>query len=193
MEHIKTIFDRLNEESFSSEKKEILGVDLNLIDGKTRKIISHFIDSKGHLTTDEIETLNNCFVDLKAVVPQLDRNERQYFATLKQLAKDTIEIAKDGKLSNNEIAQRHKWKKVYNQIKDIVNVLDPLGVADTVDDEYDDLNFKIYSQLLVDREDSKVLNTIKTKLKDYYGISLQDIDLNETVQKLKSISLDNRI
>jgi hypothetical protein len=192
LEHIKTIFDRLYKEPFPSERgKEILGVDLVLIDSDTMGLTSRFLGSKGHLTTDEIKMLDSCLADLNKIVPQLDKHERQYFASLRHLAKDILEITRGKKISDNEIAKRHQWKKVYNQIKDIVNDLDPLGVADIVDDEYDDLNFRIYSQLLTDREDSKVRHSIQTMITEYYGVTVTDNDLNETVKKLNIISLDN--
>ena len=192
MEHIKNIFERLYKEPFPSEcGKEILGVDLVLIDSDTMGFASRFLGSKGHLTADEIRMLTSCLNDLKKIVPQLEKVERQYFASLRQLAKDILEATSGKKISDNEIAKRHQWKKVYNQIKDIVNELDPLGVADIVDDEYDDLNFRIYSQLLVDRDESKVRKSIQTMLSDYYGVTVADNDLNETIKKLNNISLDN--
>ena len=192
MEHIKTIFDRIYKEPFPSERgKEILGVDLVLIDSDTIGLTSRFLGSKGHLTKEEIKMLDSCFSDLSKIVPQLDKCEKQYFASLRQLAKEILEVTRGEKLSDDEIAKRHQWKIVYNQIKTIVNDLDPLGVADIVDDEYDDLNFRIYSQLLVDREDSKVRNSIQTMLLEYYGVTVADNDLNETVKKLNNITLDN--
>ena len=192
MEHIKTIFDRIYKEPFPSERgKEILGVDLVLIDSDTIGLTSRFLGSKGHLTKEEIKMLDSCFSDLNKIVPQLDKCEKQYFASLRQLAKEILEVTRGEKLSDDEIAKRHQWKIVYNQIKTIVNDLDPLGVADIVDDEYDDLNFRIYSQLLVDREDSKVRNSIQKMLLEYYGVTVADNDLNETVKKLNNITLDN--
>ena len=192
LEHIQTIFDRLYKKPFPSERgKEILGVDLVLIDSDTMRLTSCFLVSKGHLTTDEIIMLDSCLADLNKIVPQLDKHERQYFASLRHLAKDILQITRGKKTSDNEIAKRHKWKKVYNPIKEIVNELDPLGVAGIVDDEYDDLNFRIYSQLLVNREDSKVRHSVQTMLKEYYGITITENDLNEAIKKLNNISLDN--
>ncbi len=192
MEHIKTLFDRLYHEPFPSERgKEVLGVDLVLIDADTMGLVSQFISKKVHLEVDKIKMLERCYADLKSIVPQFDKNEKQYFASLKQLANDTLDIAKSRKLSDTEIEHRHKWKSVYKQIKDIVNELDPLGVADMVEDEYDDLNFKIYSLLLGNRQDSKVFSAIKTFIGNYYGVQVDDEDLNKTIIKLNSISLDN--
>jgi len=150
-----------------------------------------FLKRKGHLTSAETKMLESCFEDLKKIIPQLEQNERQYFASLKQLAHEMLEISKIGKLSDSEVAKRQEWAIVYNQIKDIVNELDPIGVADLVDDEYDDLNFRIYSQLLTDRQDRIVFTTIKTFIEQYYGVHVSESSINETVQKLKSILLDN--
>jgi len=192
MEHIKIIFDRLYKEPFPSERgKEILGVDLVLIDSDTMGLISSFLSNKGYLTVDEIKMLDSCLSDLNKIVPQLEKIEKQYFASLKQLAKDILTFSRGKIFSNDEVEKRHKWKIVYNQIKKIVNELDPLGVADIVDDEYDDLNFRIYSQLLADREDNKVRYAIQTILHEDYGISVSDNDLDETVKKLKSVIIDN--
>jgi hypothetical protein len=155
------------------------------------ELASRFLDSKGYLTKDEMQKLASCFADLSKIVPQLDTRERQYFASLRQLSKDILEHTSEKKLSDNEIVKRHQWKRVYSQIKEIVNELDPLGVADIADDEYDDLNFRIYSQLLVDREAHKVRNLIRDMLNENYGVAVTDNELNETVKKLNSISLDN--
>lgn len=190
MEHIKTIFDRLYKEPFPSERgKEVLGVDLVLIDSDTMGLGTCFIGSKGYLTVEQINMLNSCYADLNKIVPQLDKLEKKYFASLRQLAKEMLEATNGKKLSDNEIAKRHQWKKVYSQIKEIVNELDPLGVADIVEDEYDDLNFRIYSQLLLDREDDKVRNLIQKMLSEYYGVTVTDNDLNETIKKLNRITL----
>lgn len=192
LKHIKTIFNRLYKEPFPSDRgKEILGVDLVLIDSDTMGLTSRFLSSKGHLTVDEIKMLESCLSDLNKIVPQLDKNEKQYFTSLRQLAKDILTFSKGKILSDDKIVKQHKWKKVYNQIKTIVNELDPLGVADIVGDEYDDLNFRIYSQLLSDREDSTVRHAIKTMLYEDYGVSITDNELNETIEKLKNISLEN--
>jgi hypothetical protein len=192
LEYIKTIFDRLYNEPFPSERgKEVHGVDLVLVDSDTMGLTTCFLGNKGHLTTDQINMLSSCYADLNKIIPQLDKHERQYFASLRHLAKEMLEATSAKNLSDNEISKRHQWKKVYNQIKDIVNELDPLGVADIVDDEYDDLNFRIYSQLLIDREDSKVCNSIQTMLSEYYGVTVAENDLTETVKKLNAISLNN--
>ena len=71
-----------------------------------------------------------------------------------------------------------------------MNELDPLGVSDVVDDEYAGLNFKIYSQLLVDRDQNKLRNSIQIMLNDYYGVTVTDDDLNETIKKLQSLPIE---
>jgi hypothetical protein len=190
LENIKTIFERLRNEPFPSERgKEIKGIDLVLIDADTIGIASKFIAHKGHLSIEELKILENCFVELKTIVPHLEKNERQYFASLRQLAKEMLEFAKDKVLPNAELEKRNNWKIVYNQIKNIVNEIDPLGVADMVDDEYDDLNFRIYSQLLEDRQDDKMLITIKKFIAEYYETQVNERQIADAVLKLKNIKI----
>jgi hypothetical protein len=192
LEHIKTIFDRIYKEPFPSEKgKEILGVDLVLIDSDTIGLVSRFIGCKGHLLESEIKMLETCLSDLNKIVPELEKNEKQYFASLRHLAKDTLDYSKRRKISDNEVSKRHKWEKVYDQIKVIVNEIDPLGVSDIIDDEYDDLNFKIYSQLLKDRQDDKVFSVIKSTIEKDYEVQISGIKIREAIEKLKNINLDS--
>jgi hypothetical protein len=92
LEHIKNTFNRLYNEPFPKERgKEILGVDLVLIDSDTMGIASCFLGSKGHLTSDQINMLKSCYTDLNKIIPQLENIERQYFASLGQLAKEILE------------------------------------------------------------------------------------------------------
>lgn len=147
-------------------------------------LLTTFFARKGTLTADEVKTLELCNNDLKLVVPELDKTARQYFASLRQLASEIIEISKGKKASHDEAEKRDKWKFVYDRIKVIVNELDPLGVADMVDDEYDDLNFKIYSTLLTSKDENKLFNVIKTELADYYGVTIPDKAISKATADL---------
>ncbi len=190
LEQIKIIYDRLYNEPFPSDRgKEVSGIDLVMIDADVMGLSQNFILAEGHLMTDQVKTLANCFMDLKVILHHLEKTERQYFASLKQLAQEILDVTNTEKLSENEIELRHKWKTVYDEIKIIVNELDPLGVADIVDDEYNDLNFRIYSQLLDNREDTKMFETIKTFVEKDYEVQLDRDDINEAVQKIKKIEI----
>jgi len=147
-------------------------------------LATKFFSRKGVLTADEIKTLELCNNDLKLVVPELDKSSRQYFASLRQLAGEILDISKGKKTSDGEAAKRDKWKFVYEKIKVIVNELDPLGVADIVDDEYDALNFKIYSTLLTSNDENNLLNVIKTELTDYYGVTIPDDAISKATADL---------
>lgn len=143
-----------------------------------------FFSRKYALTVDEIKMLELCYNDLKLVVPELDKSSRQYFASLRQLASEILEVTKGKKTSASEVAKRDNWKFVYDKIKVIVNELDPLGVADIVDDEYDDLNFKIYSTLLTSKGEKNLFNVIKTELTDYYGVTIPDDAISKATADL---------
>jgi hypothetical protein len=87
------MFDRINKEPFPSEGgKEVIGIDLILLDADTMGLVSQFIVTKGHLTVERIKTLECCISDLKKIVPQLDKNEKLYFVSILQLANDTLDF-----------------------------------------------------------------------------------------------------
>lgn len=150
-------------------------------------LASSFFGRKGVLTIDEIKMLERCNNDLKLVVPELDKSARQYFASLRQLSSEILDITKGKKTSNNEAKKRDKWKLVYEKIKVIVNELDPLGVADFVDDEYDDLNFKIYSTLLISKDEKKLFHVIKNELLEYYGVTIPDDTISKATTELTKL------
>jgi hypothetical protein len=92
LEDIKTLFDRIYNQPFPSERgKEVLGVNLVLIDSDTMGLATCFLSSNGHLTTDQIKVLNSCYSNLNIIIEQLEKLEKEYFATLKQLAKEMLE------------------------------------------------------------------------------------------------------
>jgi hypothetical protein len=85
------MFDRIYEEPFPSEEgKEVLGIDLVLLDSDTMGLVSQFITNKGLLTVERIIMLEHCFSDLKKIVIQLDKKEKLYFTSLIELATETL-------------------------------------------------------------------------------------------------------
>ena len=85
------MFDRIYEEPFPSEEgKEVLGIDLVLLDSDTMGLVSQFITNKGLLTVERIIMLEHCFADLKKIVAQLDKKEKLYFTSLIELATETL-------------------------------------------------------------------------------------------------------
>ena len=92
MEDIRTLFDRLYKLPFPSERgKEVLGVNLIIIDSNTMGLATCFLGSNGQLTTDQIKMLNTCYTDLNKIIAQVDKHEKEYYATLRQLAKEMLE------------------------------------------------------------------------------------------------------
>jgi hypothetical protein len=193
LEHIITIFTRLQSETLPTAKEEVQGISLSLTTSETLRLASRYIHSKGYLTDTEIAALKTCYQDLVTIVPQLNKTEKQYFASLRQLAKEVLDTAENKKLPDTEIEKRHKWRRVYNQIKDIVNEADFLGVADVVYDEYDDFNFKIYSQILKSKDESEMYKVIKSFVESDYEITLSDKEINQIIEKVKLIELDTSI
>ena len=90
-----------------------------------------------------------------------------------------------------DIKDRLDWKNIYDKINVIVNKhLDPLGVADSIDDEYSGLVFKIYSTLLETKDKTHLANTIKKTIQDYYETSIPDNIISSAVEKIVEIKFD---
>ncbi|MFI5141297.1 MAG: hypothetical protein ACHQII_02975 [Bacteroidia bacterium] len=89
-----------------------------------------------------------------------------------------------------KITERPNWKQAFDKIKAVVNSdLDPLGVADTFDGEYDDLNFKIYSALLMSNNIDNLSAVIKKELTDYYGVTIPDTEILKVSEKLVALNI----
>jgi hypothetical protein len=190
MDHLKIIYERLLLETFPTQGgKEVNGIDLVLVDSDTMGIATKFFSSKGCLKSEDIAILGKCYKELKQIVTGLEKSERQYFASMKQLAYEMLEITSRSKLSESEVVLRYKWKDAYDQIKVILNKLDPLGVTDIVLEEYDDLNFRIYSQLLQSKDETKLLQVIKSFVKEDYSTDLTDEEVAKAVKQLMKIQI----
>ena len=94
------------------------------------------------------------------------------------------------KKMTSDIKNRPDWKSVYDKINSIVNSdLDPLGVADAINDEYSDIVFKIYSTLLTSKDEDNLLRTIKKTIIDNYEVTIPDADILIAVKKLVDLKL----
>lgn len=191
MDHLKNIYKQLlTNPIYYKNRKEIFGINLENLNIETLKLTTKFFDSKGYLKKEEIISIQQCLNQLKIVSNVLEKQERQHFTSLKQLAQEIFDITRVKNLSDDEIQQRYNWSKVYDQIRIILNELDPSGVADMVDNEYDDLNFAVYSQLLKSKDDQKMFEIIEFNLNYNYHTSVAINSLNETVKKLMKIKVE---
>jgi len=191
LDHLKNIYKQLlTNPIYYKNRKEIFGINLENLNIETLKLTTKFFDSKGYLKKEEIISIQQCLNQLKIVSNVLEKQERQHFTSLKQLAQEIFDITRVKNLSDDEIQQRYNWSKVYDQIRIILNELDPSGVADMVDNEYDDLNFAVYSQLLKSKDDQKMFEIIEFNLNYNYHTSVAINSLNETVKKLMKIKVE---
>jgi hypothetical protein len=79
------------------------------------------------------------------------------------------------------------WKTDYIRIRDILNDWDILGVADMIDDEYDSLNFLVYSALINNSGLDNIKFVIKKYLNESMEIDIPETDLTELAVKIKEI------
>lgn len=170
--------------------QEIIGIDLILLDNDTAGLIDKFISYKGQLNNKDFDILKQCYNDLKIVVRELKGLDRQYFATWLNIANRTIDfLSTTNRLIDNDKDEQliKSWKKDYKKIKDILNDWDPLGVADSVDDEYDSINFLAYSALINNGGLDDIKLAIKKYLNESMEIDISDNKLTEIAQKIKEI------
>ncbi len=151
--------------------------------------IGKCIGNKGHLTQSDFKILKKCFTDLKTVVKELKGNNKTYFGLLLNIVHQTVEYLKiNNKLINKEKKQLiQEWKTNFDRIRKILNDWDPIGVADVVDDEYDSINYLVYSALRSKGTIEDIKKAIKEYMNDSMEIDVPDSDLTEIAQKIKMI------
>ena len=165
--------------------KEIFEIDLVLLDSDTAALIDKYISFKGKLNKSDFELLERLNFKLKSVTIELKGIGRTYFSTLWNLSNQVVlELKQSNRfLKNKKDEELHKkWKKDFKIIREILNDWDPLGVADMVDDEYDDINFLAYSALI----DKGEIEDMKNAINDYLTKSME---IYETDRKLEEISM----
>lgn len=86
-DEIKLMFQKLYREDFPSEKgKEILGVDLVMLDSDIMGLASVYIGNRGDLNNDEKTMLKKCVFDLSKILDDLALHEKKYFTDLHKIA-----------------------------------------------------------------------------------------------------------
>lgn len=97
---------------------------------------------------------------------------------------------KDRHSTTEKKAFKPEWEKHFLKIREILNDWDPNGVADSVDDEYDTMNFRTLS-VLMNNWDKKVIREI---LADYTRNSMQiavdDETLDRVSEKISKLKLE---
>jgi hypothetical protein len=181
-EHLTTSFpDRRGE--------EILGIDLVLIDSDTAGLITKFISYRGQLSTDDIRILNHCHSDLTRVVKELSGADSQYFARLQNIVGLIIEKLKDRHLTTDN-KFKPEWEKHFLQIKEILNDWDPIGVADSVDDEYDTMNFRTLSVLMNKRDKKEIKEILADYTKNSMELTVDNATLDRVSEQISKIRLE---
>lgn len=191
MNDIKEKYQEFRNEPFPEgiSGEEIHGIDLVMLDAGTAGLIEKFIGYNYKLTRADFDLLQRLSVELKTVTKELDGQPRTYFSTLWNLADRIVkEITETDRLIENSDSENlhKKWKQHFDRIREILNKWDPLGVADSVDDEYDSINFAAYSAFLQNGDTESVKDAIRKYLKEAMEIDETDEKLNELSEKIKN-------
>ncbi|MFZ6664707.1 hypothetical protein [Peijinzhouia sedimentorum] len=169
--------------------EEIHRIDLAILDTDTAGLIEKFIGYNYKLTNTDFDLLKRLSTELKAVTKELEGQARTYFSTLWNLADRVLTELKETNrlIENSDSENLHKqWKQHFDRIKEILNEWDPLGVADSVDDEYDSINFAAYSALLQNGDSESVKVAIRKYLNEAMEIEETDEKLKELSEKIKN-------
>ncbi len=169
--------------------KEILGIDLVMLDTNTAGLIEKFIGYNYKLNRNDFEFLKRLSLELKKVTKELNGQQREYFSTLWNLSDWVIsELSKSNRMIKKSDLKilRKEWKQHFKRIRLILNKWDPIGVADIVDDEYDAINFAAYSALINIGTTESIKTAIKKYLNEAIGIDETDEKLNEVSLKIKN-------
>lgn len=191
MNDIKEKYQNFRNEPFPEgiAGEEIHGIDLVMLDADTAGLIEKFIGYNYKLTRTDFDLLKRLSVELKTVTKELDGQSRTYFVILWNLADRIVrELIETNRLIENSDSENlhKKWKQHFDRIREILNEWDPLGVADSVDDEYDSINFAAYSAFHQNGDTESVKIAIRKYLKEAMEIDETDKKLNELSEKIKN-------
>jgi hypothetical protein len=167
--------------------EEILGIDLVLLDSDTAGLISKYIGSRGQLTDDDFRILSHCYSDLKTVVKELNGADRQYFSRLQNIAGLLIESIKTSVISPDRKLFKPEWDSSFLKIRKILNEWDPIGVADSVEDEYDTMNFRVLSVLMNGRDKKEIRHILADYTKNAMGITVADETLDTVSERIAKL------
>lgn len=167
-----------------------MGIDLVLIDSDTAGLISKYIASRGHLSEDDKRILNHCYSDLKTIAKELSGADRQYFARLRNIAGRIIEKLKDTRTTTDKESFKTEWEKNFLKIREILNEWDPIGVADSVDDEYDTMNFRTLSVLMNKRDKKEIQEILADYIRNSMEIVVDNDTLDRIADRISKVSVD---
>ena len=191
MNDIKEKYQEFRNEPFPEgiAGEEIHGIDLVMLDADTAGLIDKYVGYNYKLTKSDFDLLKIFSTELKTVTKELEGQQRTYFSTLWNLADRVIKELNETKrlIENSDSESLHKqWKQHFDRIRQILNEWDPLGVADSVDDEYDAINFAAYSALLQNGDTDSIKLAIRKYLNEAMEINETDEKLNELSEKIKN-------
>jgi hypothetical protein len=181
MEEIQKLYNQHLNNSFPDLRgEEINGIDLVLIDSDSAGLVQKFFANKGRLNEEEIRTLTHCYNDLKVVVRELEAKSRLYFSNLLNIVGQVIELGN----SRSTHGFKPEWEKKFQVIRQILNEWDPIGVADSVDDEYDTMNNRTLSVIMNNRPKDEVFNILRDYTKHAMELNVDEQTLNEVTDKI---------
>jgi hypothetical protein len=190
MDDIKKLYDEHLRAPFPPDLagEEILGVELVLVDADTAGLTDKYISDRGQLTVDDFRILSHCYSDLKVIAKELKGTDRQYFARLQNIAGLIIENIKNENVTRDKKLPKPEWETIFLKIKEILHDWDPLGVPDSVDDEYDTMNFRLLSVLMNKGDRGEIRNILDDYTRNVMQLTVDNDTLDRVTDRISKIS-----
>ena len=101
-----------------------------------------------------------------------------------------IENLKDRRTTTDKKSYKPEWQKNFLKIREILNDWDPIGVADSVDDEYDTMNFRTLSVLMNKRDKKEIKEILTNYTKNSMELTVDNATLDRVSEQISKIRLE---
>lgn len=99
-----------------------------------------------------------------------------------------------GKIKDQDPADKKalkpEWEKNFLKIREVLNEWDPIGVADSVNDEYDTINFRTLSALMNNRDKKEIRRILADYTRNSMEITVDDATLDMVSERILKIRLE---
>ena len=97
---------------------------------------------------------------------------------------------KDQDPATDKKAFKPEWEKNFLKIREVLNEWDPIGVADSVNDEYDTINFRTLSALMNNRDKREIRQILADYTRNSMDITVDDATLDRVSEQISNIRLE---
>ena len=101
-----------------------------------------------------------------------------------------LERVKDEDPATDKKSFKSEWEKNFLKIRKVLNEWDPIGVADSVNDEYDTITFRTLSALMNNRDKKEIRAILADYTRNSMEITVDDATLDRVSERILKIRLE---